>query len=134
MATATKPLPRESVSQFDLQQEIARSQAHQPWASGIFSKTLIKQNDMRVVLTLMEPNAVMNEHHADGSIAVQVMRGKLLINAQGTGNILTTGNILSLPPSVPHDVHAIEPSAFLITISWPESDKLRSMPHRGYGA
>lgn len=134
MATASSNSHQETVSQFDLQQEIAQANAHKPWASGIFSKTLLKQHDMRVVLIMMDADAGMHEHHADGSVLVQVLRGKLRIHAQNVAHDLTVGHLLSLPPSVKHDVHTSEPSAFLLTISWPESEKLRAMEHRGYGS
>lgn len=134
MASASGTLPPEIVSQFDLQQEIAQANAHKPWASGIYSKTLLKQRDMRVVLTMLDANASVNEHHADGSVSVHVLRGRLRMKAQDAEHHLTEGHLLSLPPSVRHDVHALEPSAFLLTISWPDSEKLRSMEHRGYGS
>ncbi|MFP5250438.1 MAG: hypothetical protein ACLGP3_11495 [Acidobacteriota bacterium] len=39
-----------------------------------------------------------------------------------------------LAPSLHHEVEALDPCVFLLTLSWPESEKLRHMPHRGYGS
>lgn len=131
-ATVAKEKYTEGVTQFDLPSEIASAEMRKPWPTGIFSKTLVKEQDMRVVLSMMEPGAQMKSHHADGSISVQVLRGAVHLRAQAEDHELRSGQILTLLPSIRHDLKASEPSALLITLSWPESEKLRSMPHRGY--
>lgn len=133
MATAPNSSTQEAVSHFDLQTEVNEAESQRPWQSGVYSKTLLKQDDMRLVLTLMNPGATMDEHHADGSVSVQVLIGKLRLKAQDADHLLPARHLLSLQPSVRHSVQAVDPSAFLLTISWPSSEKLRSMPHRGYG-
>lgn len=74
----------------------------------------------------------MKSHHADGSVSVQVLRGMVHLRAQAEDHELRSEQILTLLPSIRHELMASEPSAILLTLSWPESDKLRSMPHRGY--
>ena len=44
------------------------------------------------------------------------------------------GNLLTLAASIRHDVEAVGDAAFLLTISWPSSEELAAMKHRGYGA
>ena len=122
----------DGVAQFDLPSEIANAETRKPWPMGIFSKTLVKEQDMRVVLSIMEPGAQMKSHHADGSVSVQVLRGTVHLRAQAEDHELHSGQMLTLPPSIRHDLRASEPSAVLITLSWPEGEKLREMPHRGY--
>lgn len=134
MTTEDSTSPQEAVLQFDLQQEIAEANDHKPWASGIYSKMLLKRSDVRLVLTLLDTDAGIKEHHADGSVSVHVLRGKLTMRAQDKEHQLAEGDLLNLPPAVRHDVRALEPSAFLLTISWPDSEKLKSMSHRGYGS
>ena len=131
-ATVAKEKYTDGVTQFDLPSEIAGAETRKPWPTGVFSKTLVKERDIRVVLSVMEPGAQMKSHHADGSISVQVLRGAVHVRAQAEDHELRSGQILTLLPSIRHDLRASEPSAVLITLSWPESDKLRSMPHRGY--
>jgi quercetin dioxygenase-like cupin family protein len=132
MATAPSAASQNAVAHFDLQQEVYKAEDRRPWVSGIYSKTLLKQDDMRLVLTLMDANASMNDHHADGSISIQVLIGKLRLSAEGAEYQISARHLLSLEPSVRHSVLALEPSAFLLTISWPDKTKLQSMPHRGY--
>jgi quercetin dioxygenase-like cupin family protein len=128
------PPQANGIARFDLAREIAGAEARKPWASGVHSKTLVKQADIRVVLVMMESGARMDEHHADGSVSIQVMRGAIRLRAGSAAEELRKDQILTIPPSVPHDVQAIEPSVFLLTLSWPESEKLKKMPHRGYGS
>lgn len=123
----------ENLAQFDLQQELAECDQKKPWPSGIHSKLLFKKHDFRCVLIAMEPSATMKEHHADGTISVQVLKGRVRIGAQGVQHELSAGHLLTLGASIKHDVQALEHSAFLLTISWPSNQELLSMKHRGYG-
>jgi len=123
----------EEIAQFDLGQELAECHQKKPWPSGIHSKLLFKKHDFRCVLIAMEQSATMKEHHADGTISVQVLKGRLRFGAQGGQHELTAGNLLTLGASIKHDVEALEDSAFLLTISWPSDQELLSMKHRGYG-
>lgn len=123
----------ENLAQFDLKREIADSEQKKPWPSGIHSKTLFKKPDFRMVLIEMEPGATMNEHHADGTICVQVLKGRIGFRTHGKTNELGAGNLLTLGASIKHDVEALEECAFLLTIAWPSNQELLQMSHRGYG-
>lgn len=139
---ANAPIPRSSseapasgaVSRFDLQEEITQANSRRPWPSGVFSKTLVKQPDIRVVLAMLEAGARMKDHHADGSVALQVLHGRIRLRTESADDELGSGYLVTIAPSLHHDVEALEPSVFLLTLSWPESEKLRQMPHRGYGS
>lgn len=131
-ATIAKHKYPDGIAQFDLPSEIASAETRKPWTTGVFSKTLVKEQDMRVVLSMMEPGAHMKSHHADGSMSVQVLLGTVHLRAQAEDHELHSGQMMTLLPSINHDLKASEPSAVLFTLSWPESEKLRSMPHRGY--
>ncbi|HEX8713325.1 MAG TPA: hypothetical protein VF730_15700, partial [Terracidiphilus sp.] len=81
-ATVPKINYSDGVNQFDLPSEIAHAESRKPWRTGVFSKTLIKEKDMRVVLSVLEPGAQMKSHHADGSMSVQVLRGAVRLRAE----------------------------------------------------
>jgi quercetin dioxygenase-like cupin family protein len=121
------------LAQFDLTQEMADSEQKKPWASGHFAKTLFKKSDLRIVLISMEKGSIMKEHHADGTLSVQVLKGAIRFTVAAKAHDLRTGNLLTLGASIKHEVEAAEESAFLLTISWPDAEKLQSMEHRGYG-
>ena len=122
------------LAQFDLHQEIADSEQKKPWQSGHFAKTLFKKHDLRVVLITMENAAKMKEHHADGTISIQVLKGHIRVTVNGKPHDLGVGNLFTLAASIRHDVEAVGDSAFLLTISWPSTEELAAMKHRGYGS
>ena len=120
-------------AQFDLSSEIAEAAQKKPWASGHFAKMLFKKHDLRVLLISMEPGAHMKEHHADGTISIHVLNGRIRVNVAGKPHELAAGNLFTLGASIRHDVEALDDSAFLLTISWPSAEELAAMKHRGYG-
>ena len=121
------------LAHFDLAQEIAEFEQHKPWRKGIHSKTLFKKKDFRVVLICMEAAARIDEHHADGTSSVQVLKGAIRYTTQEQIYNLQSGSLLTLGASIKHDVEAVVESGFLLTISWPDNQELLAMPHRGYG-
>jgi quercetin dioxygenase-like cupin family protein len=121
------------LARLDLAKEMTDSEQKKPWPMGHFAKMLFKKSDFRMVLISMEKGSVMKEHHADGTISMQVLRGAIRISVQGAVHDLKAHNILTLGASIKHEVEALEDSAFLLTIAWPDSAKLEAMQHRGYG-
>lgn len=122
------------MAQFDLNDEIVDAAAKKPWPSGHYAKMLFKKHDLRVVLIAMDRGSHMKEHHADGTISVQVLKGKIRMNVGGHAHELAAGNLFTLAASIRHDVEALDDSAFLLTISWPSAEELAAMKHRGYGS
>lgn len=122
------------MAHYDLPQEIADAANKKPWPSGQYARTLFKKHDFRVVLITMERGAHMKEHHADGTISVQVLKGTIRMNIGGKPHDLTAGSLFTLGASIRHDVEALDESAFLLTISWPSHEELAAMKHRGYGS
>jgi quercetin dioxygenase-like cupin family protein len=122
------------MAQFDLNQEIADAASKKPWQAGHHAKTLFKKHDFRVVLISMESGAHMKEHHADGTISVQVLKGNIRKNVGGKPHDLAAGNLFTLGASIRHDIEALDDAAFLLSISWPSAEELAAMKHRGYGS
>lgn len=123
----------DKMAQFNLPQEIADAERKKPWPSGIHSRTLFKKHDFRVVLITMQDAAHMKEHHADGTISVQVLKGSIRFKVAGKSHELGVGSLFTLGASIRHDVEAKGDAAFLLTISWPGDQELAAMKHRGYG-
>ena len=121
------------IAQFDLAQEMAESEQKKPWQSGHYARTLFKKSDIRIVLISMEPGSQMKEHHADGTLSLQVLNGQIKVRINGKSQDMSEGSLLTLSASIPHEVEALTHSAFLLTISWPSNSELLQMKHRGYG-
>jgi quercetin dioxygenase-like cupin family protein len=105
--------------EFDLLAEVHRLKAEATWSTGQNARTLIKYDDLRVVLTTLQSGARMPEHQTDGRLSVQVLSGHIQVRASGRTFNLRAGGLLALDRGIRHDVTAVEESAFLLTLAWP---------------
>jgi quercetin dioxygenase-like cupin family protein len=105
--------------EFDLARELEQLHREPGWSSGQNAKTLVKYDDFRVVLTALRAHARLPEHQTEGHISIQTVAGHVQVRAQGRTFDLPTGSLLALDSVLPHDVEAVEESAFLLTIAWP---------------
>jgi quercetin dioxygenase-like cupin family protein len=107
-----------------LDRRISNSTWHESWSSSIASpggaaanaKTLVKYDDFRVVLTALKAHARLPGHQTEGRISIQTVAGHIQVRAHGRTFDLQTGRLLALDQGLPHDVEALEESAFLLTI------------------
>ena len=105
--------------EFDLPAEIHRLQAETTWSTGHNARTLVKYDDLRVVLIALRANARMPEHKTDARLSVHLLSGHLQVKAAGRTFSLRPGGLLALDQGLAHDVEAMEESALLLTIAWP---------------
>jgi len=113
------PPMAEPFMEFDLPSEIHRLKAETTWSTGQNARTLIKYDDLRVVLIALGAEARMPEHKAEGRITIHVLSGHIRVMASGRTFNLRPGGVLALDRGVAHDVRALEESALLLTIAWP---------------
>ena len=113
------PPMAEPFMEFDLQAEIHRLQAETTWTTGQNARTLIKYDDLRVVLIALAAKTSMPEHKAEGRISVHVLSGHIQVRASGRTFNLRAGGLLAIDQGVSHDVEALEESALLLTVAWP---------------
>jgi len=110
-----------SILELDFAAEIARLRQEDSWrrGTGRSSKTLAKYPDLRIVLTILQPGAHVKEHKTEGRISIQGVIGRMRLHVPERTVELTPGKLLVLDTEVPHDVEAIEESAFLLTVCAP---------------
>lgn len=109
------------VMPFDLTDEVSRLRSEPAWIKGGRSaKTLLKQPDFRVVLTVMMAGTRLAQHEADARLTLHVLSGRVRLHLLGTTAELGGGHLLALDRGLRHDVEALEESAFLLTLAWPE--------------
>jgi quercetin dioxygenase-like cupin family protein len=94
------------------------------WQGGRNSKTLVKRPDLRIVLTGLKANHQLHEHQAVGSISVQALKGHIVMHVMDWMFDLPVGRMLTLEEALPHNVEALEDSAYLLTIAWPETKRI----------
>jgi quercetin dioxygenase-like cupin family protein len=104
---------------FNLPGEVAKLQKEEAWfTTGRSAKTLAKYPDLRVVLTAIRKGAKIQSHKAEARISIQAVSGRLKLQLPERTVELAGGDLMTLAEDVPHDVEALEDSAFLITIAW----------------
>lgn len=114
----------EEVIRHDIGKEVEKLKQAPSWQreSGRSSETLVKYDEFRIVLVRMKPGSYMSQHRAEGPISIQALQGRIRVHlsADRTED-LKPGDLLTLDRCLEHDVEALEESAFLLTIAWPES-------------
>jgi quercetin dioxygenase-like cupin family protein len=81
-------------------------------------RALAVAGELDQVLVVLRAGGRMAEHRAAGRISVQALAGHVRLHTAGTNVDLPVGRLVSLERDVPHDVEAVEESAFLLTIAW----------------
>jgi quercetin dioxygenase-like cupin family protein len=112
--------------EFDLVRELEMLHQEPEWQSGQNAKTLVKYDDLRIVLTALRAHARMPEHRTEGRVSIHTMKGQLQVRAQGRTFHLPAGTLLALDRGLAHEVEALEDSAFLLTIAWPGRSEPRA--------
>jgi quercetin dioxygenase-like cupin family protein len=107
--------------EFDLDRELAALCAEPEWLSGQNAKTLVKYNDLRVVLTALRQNARLPRHQTDGHLSIHVVRGHVQMQALGRTFDLAEGRLIALDRGTMHEIVALTEAALLMTIAWPPS-------------
>ena len=103
----------------DVARELTQLSAEPDGTGGRRARTLVKLDDLRVVLMTLKAGARIPGHHAKGGISIQVVSGHILVRAQGCTYDLLVGGLLAIAKDVVHDVEATDDSAFLLTIALP---------------
>lgn len=104
--------------------ELEKLKKTQSWQreSGRSAETLVKYGEFRIVLVRMKPKSYMSHHKAEGPISIHVIQGKVRVHLpEDRMEDLKPGDLLTLDRCLEHDVEALEESAFLLTIAWPEA-------------
>ena len=83
---------------------------------GRSSLSLVRGNDLTVVLIVLKAQAVLHEHTAPGPITVTALSGHLQFSTATESKLLRTGDAAVCVAHLPHSVKALEDSAFLLVI------------------
>jgi quercetin dioxygenase-like cupin family protein len=114
----------EEIIHYNLGSELEKLKGAPSWQreSGRSSQTLAKYEQFRIVLVRMKPGSYMSHHRAEGPISIHLLLGKVRVHLpEDRMEDLKPGDLLTLERCLEHDVEALEESAFLLTIAWPEA-------------
>jgi quercetin dioxygenase-like cupin family protein len=105
----------------DSQQEkvISLAQETQFAPNGIVSRTLLRTPTARVVLFGFAEGQELTEHTSTQRALIQVLSGECEFSLGGKPRALKAGDLLHLPPNLPHAVKATSQFAMLLTLLKP---------------
>ena len=88
--------------------------------NGIVSRTLLRTPGARVVLFGFAEGQELTEHTSTQHAVVQVLSGECDFSLNGQSHALKAGDLLYMPPGLPHAVKATRKFSMLLTLSKPE--------------
>ena len=77
---------------------------------------LFKTEDMEVIRIVLRGGQSLPPHSVPGSITLQCLEGRFHVMVGQTLQHLSAGQLIHLPPKMPHAVRALEDSSGLVTI------------------
>lgn len=89
--------------------------------NGIVSRTLLRTDTSRVVLFGFAEGQELTEHTSTQHALVQILSGECEFSLSGKPHNLKTGDMLYMPPGLPHAVRATRQFSMLLTLSKPAS-------------
>lgn len=78
--------------------------------------TLLKSDNMRLVLIALREGAEIDFRQSDNLISLQLLEGNLQFRAASKTVVLDQGQLLTLHENIPHSLRAVNESVFLLTI------------------
>lgn len=108
----------------NLDSEIAQLYETEVWQQrGRAAKRLTSFRSFRVTLLALKAGISLGEHHNAGRVTVQTIRGRVHVKAGGKTFDLPPERLVVLDRDVPHDVEAVEESAFLVSVAFEDRDQ-----------
>jgi len=89
-------------------------------ANGIVSRTLLRTGNMRMVLFGFAEGQELTEHTSTQSAVVQILSGECEFSLAGKPHPVKAGDLIYLPPNLPHAISATKQFSMLLTLSKPE--------------
>jgi quercetin dioxygenase-like cupin family protein len=87
--------------------------------NGIVSRTLLRTESTRVVLFGFAEGQELTEHTSTQQATIQVLSGECEFSLAGKPHALKSGDLLYMPPHLPHAVKATNQFSMLLTLSKP---------------
>jgi len=106
----------------DLNRECVTSLAQETQfaPNGIVSRTLLRTPAMRVVLFGFSEGQELTEHTSTQSAVVQILSGQCEFSLAGKPHQLKSGDLIYMPPGLPHAVKGTSQFSMLLTLFKPE--------------
>ena len=90
-------------------------------ANGIVSRTLLRTANSRVVLFGFAEGQELTEHTSTQHAVVQILTGEGECSLAGKTHAAKAGDLIYMPPNLPHAIRALTPFSMLLTLTKPEA-------------
>ncbi len=87
---------------------------------GLARRTLLRTANIRVVLFGFAKGQELTEHTSPHCALIQILSGECEFSTAGKTHQLKAGDMLYMPPNLPHGVKATTQFSMLLTLSKPE--------------
>jgi quercetin dioxygenase-like cupin family protein len=102
---------------FDLEEVIHQIKNEPAWQDrDRNSITIFKSGSVTTVLVAMHPKAEMKTMEPENLMMVQVMEGRLVLNANNQTTTISKNQYLALHEHIPYTLQAEDESVFLLTV------------------
>lgn len=85
--------------------------------NGIVSRTLLRTPSSRMVLFGFAEGQELTEHTSTQHVVIQMLSGECEFSLAGKPHPLKAGDLLYMPPHLPHAVRATKKFSMLLTLS-----------------
>ncbi len=115
MTPASSPEGRPTAWLLDHEIESVREESKR--SGSRVARVLLKSDEVRVVVVGMAQGVAWPEHTAAGRVLIRVEQGSIQLGRkEGTAQFVA-GMLIALEPGEPHQVRAVEDSAFLLIVA-----------------
>lgn len=109
----------ETSTTFDLAALAREMRSEDAYArEGHTARTLVRADDLRVVLIVMRAGAIIREHRANETASIHAIEGQLQVTLRDREIELVRDRMVVLGAGVHHDVRAADDCAFVLTLGW----------------
>lgn len=106
------PIPRIDLK--EAAERLRREPAHP--TQGHRQIALYHHGSLTVALFQFNRDGGLEKHVADAAIIIHALEGTISVQTAESITTLTNGQMLMLPPGVPHDIKAVQPALVLLTV------------------
>src|SRR5919205_3418124 len=88
-------------------------------SGGRAAKTLVKADNLRVVLIALRVGTTLDPHAIAGAASLQVLDGRLAVQVEGHARAVGAGTFVILSENLHEPIAALEDAVLLATVAWP---------------
>jgi quercetin dioxygenase-like cupin family protein len=97
-----------------LRRELSRT------SGGRAAKTLVKADNLRVVLIALRAGTTLDPHAITGAASLHVLSGRLAVQVEGRSRAVAAGTFVVLSDNLHEPIAALEDAVLLATVAWPD--------------